>query len=649
MNETDRIANRAMADEILKDPSHYSFDVVIGLLQLASDCYYNDVNSESFMTDEEFDYLQTYCKKLNPVHPFFLQVGADVRGGKVKLPIPMPGLDQIDYGNISAWLNKNKLLNEKFVISEKLDGYSALLVYDHEGNLRIAYSRGNGFEAADITRHLKKMKSVPQRINQANCMIRGEIVLKKNLFDRLHEIFVEKRGSSYKNPRNFVSGQMNSEQSIDEFYDSISFVACGIMGHGHDKLRQIDIMGNACFELPRIKMVNGSLINDDFLIKTLNEWRDQTTYEIDGIVLDVNSKETRKNMKPHENSINPTYTVKYKQASTDNFSETTCVEVEWNTSKDGYQKPRVKVEPVNLLGVTISYCTGFNAKFIRDNGIGPGAKLIITRSGDVIPYIVKVVEKVEPALPTLNDLVWTENEVDLKIKNAESDSTVQFEQLLYFFASMDIPNAKEASVRKLYDDGYTTPESVIVLDETTLMKVVGNAAGSKIYQGLKQKLNPVQEWQLAGSLSVFGRGVGKRLMKKLIEENPDISSLDYDKILMVPGFQEKTAKKIMSGIPAYKEFLQKIKGYYTLETKEPIASNKPLQDKIVAFTGVRDKLLEAKIEKLGGKIGSVTRKTWFLIAKDPNEKSTKLNNARALGIEVISLEEARKRIDSFKF
>ena len=154
-----------------------NIEEIITLLTEADDLYYNNV--ESSLSDAEYDTLRNLAKKLDPTNKYFIGVGSAVRGGKVPLPVKMGSLDQLhNDAEIAKWLSDKQLFNDNIVITDKLDGVSCLLVYDNTGNLQVAYSRGDGVEGADITRHIKNISNVPKKIS-GKMLVRGELIMNK--------------------------------------------------------------------------------------------------------------------------------------------------------------------------------------------------------------------------------------------------------------------------------------------------------------------------------------------------------------------------------------------------------------------------------------------------------------------------------------
>lgn len=368
------------------------FEDVIKVLKAADDMYHN--GEQSFLTDKEYDDLKQTAHAMHRTHPYFLNVGSSVRGGKVKLPVPMGSLTQAYQGDVEKWIEKHNLQEKKVIITEKLDGVSVLIVYGEGGRFQIAYSRGDGIEGADITRHISKIEGVPIRVASREPMIiRAEAIISKENFKKVQPLVKSRSGQPYKNARNMIAGIMNAETNPDIVYDYIDVVAYEVINSKHNKDEVLDTLyQDNAFIVPESIITLGRFLNDKSLTSALEKFRQDSAYEIDGIVLEVVDRNLREKINPTKDTLNPEYARKYKVADASNVAIAEVKEIALAISKDGYIKPTVVIEPVELVGVKITRCTGFNMKYIYDNKIGPGAKVKITRSGDVIPYILDVVE-----------------------------------------------------------------------------------------------------------------------------------------------------------------------------------------------------------------------------------------------------------------
>lgn len=638
------------AQQILSGELEPSEGVLVHILTEASDQYYNG-DGESFLSDAQYDELERMLKSINPKNLFLSGVGSDVRGGKIDLPYPMGSLDQVYEGETIKWVQANGWMDEDFVLTDKQDGTSALNVYS-KGKLAISYSRGNGFQGADITRHMSRIKRTPLT-SKTNCAIRLEVIMEEDVFQAQKAQAEAEGGRVYKNSRNYVAGRMNASESPDLFYNTVKVIGTSVVDPKMGKLEQLKLMEEMGYEVTPYTVVKGRDLTDEFLIDYLNKRRAASPTALDGIVIDVDNAEIRANLRRNSSSINPMYSRKFKVGGEDNVAIATVRHVHWNPSKAGYLKPRVEIDPVDLVGVTITYATGFNAKFIRDNQIGPGAKIQITRSGDVIPFIQKVVEPAaqwaEPSEADFGPLEWTDGHVDLVMTDTSNNRAVQLEIINSTFGAtgLDVPHLREGSIEKLYDAGLTSCVDIILASEATLKAAAGDSAGSKIYAGLRAKLNNVELGILAGSTSLLGRGIGRRKMTKVCEAlGNDVildGSVTVDQIAALEGFEKRTAQTIVDNLPTFLEFLEAIKGHYTIVAPKAKVEGGDLEGIVVVFTGIRDKDLEVKIADRSGVIGSsINKNTTYLVAKDPSGGSSKLKKAADMGIKVISILEAKE-------
>ena len=640
--------------QIFENYEIVSISDIVKTLTHADNLYHN--GEESFLTDEEYDFLRKYLESMEPTNSYLIGVGSDVRGGKVKLPYPMGSLDQVQIGDIGEWVDGFNLQKETLIISDKMDGISVMLVYNDVGDLQIAYSRGNGTEGADITRHIRKIKNVPKKIQNKKLVVRAEIEISNPSFKKLTSMGILSRNKKpYKNARNMVAGIMNAKENIPIIYNYIDVLAFEIVGcFNSSKEVMFEKLQYEGFQTVEYFPILGSDLTDSYL-KTIIETRKASLeYDIDGVVIDVDNLVKRQKMNPTRETLNPAYCVKYK--INNEFVDAIVKNVSWTISKDGYLNPIVNIEPIDLQGVTISNATGFNAALIYNNGIGNGAIVRIVRSGDVIPYIQQVLKPSIPQMPGMIpeqidwDWDWTYNfageKVDAVLKNPENNKEVLIQQILYFFSALDIPHLKEGNVRKIIepDNNFTFALiDILSYSESNWNSKIGKN-GSKIYAGLHQKLSNIPLHSLLGALPYFGRGVGSRMFKKLEKTygtdnliNDVLSNLE--KIMSVKGFERTTALKIMNGYDEFKDFCSHIPNYINI-SKMKISEDSPLKNMKFVFTGFRDKELKEKVENLGGDVvSSVSSKTTYVVCKNPNGSSGKLKKARESGIKIISIDD----------
>lgn len=592
------------------------------------DAYFNE---EELITDAQYDALRVYAQKLFPTNPYFIGVGAEVRGGKVDLPYKMGSLNQVQIGDIQGWIASNGLMSEDLIITDKLDGVSGMLVYNHNGNFQIAYSRGDGIQGADITRHAKKILTIPLRDVGEPLVVRGEFIIPIDSFEDFKKVARTRAGTEYKNPRNALAGKLNASENDFNIYAFIDFIAYEIVGSELSKTEQLDLLQDIGFCVPRFIGSIGQQLNDESLSNYLNKCRENSEYEIDGIVLEVNDADKRKEMVPTRDTLNPEYAVKYKVEDASNMAESTVIEVEWNLSKHNVFKPRVRIEPVEIQGTTVQYATGFNAKFIFDNLVGPGAKVVISRQGDVIPNIINVLERGNVSGPDAN-WVWNETRVD--IINLVESKEAKVKSIADFFEKIGAPLLRQKSIEKLWYDGFDSVEKIIDMTCNEMLDILGKN-GEKAYDGLHKILSNIPGHVLAGAFSTE-KGIGIRKMKKIFDafDNTD-RFITVEEIAKVDGFDVKTAETAYNALYSYFDLLDVCGDLITLRADVKNESNEIAGMKF-CFTGYRNKELQQTIEDMGGSVSSsVSSKTNYVVAANVNSTSGKAKKARDLGIPVI--------------
>lgn len=249
-------------------------------------------------------------------------------------------------------------------------------------------------------------------------------------------------------------------------------------------------------------------------------------------------------------------------------------------------------------------------------------------------------------LNSIGDWVWTDTGVDVYLISDHPD--IALGQALDFFVTIDAPTIREGSVKSLFDAGYNSPGKIVQMTKDQLMQVLGEN-GKKAYDGLRAKLSDLPVYVLMAASGKFGRGIGVRKLKSLyVAAQGDITKFnDYNFICSVEGFDSKTAQRIIDGKDQWNLFFTDIMEYVTLKPYQVnVVSEGTLTGQVFVLTGVRDKPLQSKIEDLGGTVAdSYSKKVTCVIAKDPDENSSKLQKARKDGVKIISLNDAWEMID----
>lgn len=354
---------------------------------------------DSPVSDKDYDALRRKAQAMDPGNAYFASVGSDVRGGKEKLPYVMGSLDQIyDQKELDNWVKTYSLKGKNVIVSDKQDGISVMLIYRH-GKFEKAYSRGNGMEGADISRHVRKVPSIVKDLtpwlgDEAYIAIRAELIMPVATFEA-------KYADTFKNPRNMVAGCFNRSVTDDAILADIQCISYQVVAYSgiknadgsdfqiHRKSDELKLLGELRFKVTPYHKVVADTLDEIALKKLVANAKAVSKTELDGIVVTIDLYEDMDSQRKSKTTLNPEHSIKYKVSNDGVITEVT--DVLWEVSKSGFLKPRVKLVPVDIGGVTITYATGFNGKFIYDNQIGPGAKVKITRAGDVIPQILEVI------------------------------------------------------------------------------------------------------------------------------------------------------------------------------------------------------------------------------------------------------------------
>jgi DNA ligase (NAD+) len=630
-------------NEIIKNPKKYAKKASIEELQhtltLLSEAYYNI--GESLVPDEVFDDLIDILRERDPDNNFLKKVGVPIKGTKeiVKLPFEMGSLSKIKPGGeeLNKWIKKYK---GPYFLSDKEDGVSAQIYKNQSGEI-FMFSRGDGIEGQNITHLLKYVvSSKALKKIQNGTSIRGELIISKENFKKIDK--------QMKNARNAVAGLVNAKNFNKDVAKITEFVSYSILNPRFHFKEQMKLLDEYGFKVVSHKFVKE--LTEDSLKEYLTERRKNSDYEMDGIVVADDSK-----VHPHIGGY-PDYSFAFKMLLDDQIAITKVVEVLWDPSKDGYLKPKIKIEPVELLGTTVTYATAFNAKFIVDNKIGPGAKIKIVRSGDVIPYILEVIKgaKDGPQMPEFPHK-WNSSNVDLILQDENNENGKQIvttKLLIHFFSTMDVKYLSEGIITKLVENGYNSVAKIIKADKKKLAKIegFGEKIIEKVYDEIDKAFKNVSLDTFMAATNQLGRNLGAKKIKEIIEIYPEILKEKaetkeekkklYEKILKVPGFSEKLSEQFSNNFESFKKFYKEIANIKDISRFEKIKIKKKegiFSGKSIVFTGFRDKSLENFIMDNGGKISStVSSNTFMLIyADDADTNSSKFEKAKELKTKII--------------
>jgi len=597
-----------------------------------SDCYADD--RRELISDERYDEICKYLEKVTKSKQITLTtVKEDSK--KVKLPYWMGSMDKRKTKEeIDKWIVSNK---GPYVVTPKLDGVSCLIEIKKDGKIGM-YTRGDGKIGSDISHLSAFIKGIPKGIPKST-FYRGELIISNTNFERFKVDF--------KNARQLVSGTVNSKTIREDVANSISFISYEVITDDKNQAivsSQLEtIEKNSGLVIPKQNIDEVSI---DKLSEILFDWRKTFDYYIDGIVVYSNQPYTR------NTSGNPDYAFAYKINLEENTVDTEVIDVVWNVSKRGLIKPTVRLQPVELSGVTIQNATGFNAKFIVDHSIGKGAIVKIVRSGDVIPHILEVMKKGKVNLP-IDEYKWNETNVDFIVKDQENEE-MALATLTYFFKKIGVKSVSTQTIDHLYKEGLTTISSILKASSSDYN--MGDVISSKIHNNIKEAMKSVSIPCLVAASGLLGSGMGEKKIETLLESIPTLFTgrVTLQQVINVKGFSDKTASLVIENLEKVKTFLKDMQPYQIVveeKAKEDIVIQdvKKVEHGRIIFSGFRDKDLEQKAKEKGYNImSSISKNTNLLIVKKKEdgtiENSQKVEKAKELGVKIMDVSDFIKQL-----
>lgn len=616
-------------------------------LKKADDLYYN--KGESIYTDDYYDKVRDEYNQRFPDNNY-KNVGAKVQNTpfvKVKHSIPMGSQAKVNtFNELSDWyqkqLEKVKNISQDFslMVSEKVDGFSLSIRYEN-GHLVQAITRGDGIEGEDVTSNVLKIKNIPKQINEKETLTyRGEAVL---FLKEFKDFFQDKA-----NPRNSAAGTIRRLDG--ERCEHLKFLCYDVVGKDFDSEEQkFKHIKNMSFDTPKFFLAK----NPEEVLELWNKYeqkdRNLSEYEMDGLVVCFNNLKNQEELGVIDQR--PRYSRAFKFSS--QTGNSVIQKVSWFVGRTGRITPVAEITPLQLNGVTITNVTLHNLAEIKKLKAKLNSEIVVKRSGDVIPKIEYVLDDEN----NKNDIEIPENcpscgkktikeDVFLWCKNKKCPEQ-EYENLLHWVKSLEIKGFGDELVRQLYDKKMIKePADFYLLTKEQLENLdrMGAKSSIKVLEALKLK-NEISIPTLIKGLGF--NMVSDKITELIMEVYPtleDMRKVQPTELAQVHGVGEIIAKNFIEGLKENEKkidnLLKHLKLKNTIKVKDGVLSGISF-----CFTGVRDKELENRIKEYGGEISSgVSKNLSYLVAKDPEENSSKLNKARKLGVKIISLNEAIKKV-----
>lgn len=588
------------------------------------------------MSDSEYDILLEELSMMSPDDDILSTVGHSVKDAsrKSKLPIEMASMNKIkSVDDISSWVKSKSIPNTtKVVITPKYDGIS-LCVNEFTNE---AWTRGDGKLGQKSDGHYKMMDNKLSEQNLFNYTY-GEVMMPKG-------VFVSKYSKEFANPRNLVAGLLNSKD-ISKVLNDCKYVKYGgvVSKELEDKVLSKSYILNALNKSQdtqvQFEVSDISTITESFLLNLFKLWSKE--FEIDGLIIEVDDLTLQKKLGRETSSKNPVWARAFKHPSFEQSATTDVIGISWNISKQGYLKPVLHIDPVQLDGVRVSNVTGNNARFVKDMGLGIGSKVVVKRSGMVIPIIADVIKRVDFVMPDVPNIDWNDNGVELVTLTETDDQKLK--KLISFFSILESDNVSEGVITQLWEAGHTSIKDILNLKPSDLEKIdrFGKRKAKIVYESIQKSVNGVSLSKLQHATGIFpGLGSRKLVLLEHFTSKPNIND-----VIGIEGFAEISAKSYVDNYDLFFEFIKDLPIKIQQTVMEEPSGNK-LEGKVFVFTGVRRGDLEEIIKSNGGKIGSsVSKNTTHLVMKIIGSGSSKEKKAIELGIEIMDDVTLEKQLN----
>lgn len=644
-------------------------------IEYHSNLYYNMDNPE--ISDYEFDMMMRELKQLEKDYPALQsdqsptrRVGGTAKreaGVLVRHNVPMLSLqDVFSKEEVCDFVEdmRSQLGDPEFVVEYKIDGLSMGLRYE-DGELMLAVTRGNGIEyGEDVTENARVIGDVVKRMEEPvpYIEVRGEVYMTNEAFERVNESQELAGKKPFANPRNCAAGtlrQLDSgitrERGLSMFVFNIQEtrgVEFATHTEGYEYLKRNHV--------PIIEDYRVCKTADEVweAIEQIGENRGNLKYDIDGAVVKLNSYAHRRQL--GNTSKVPRWAIAYKYPPEE--KETTVLDIELSVGRTGRITPTAVFEPVRLCGTTVSRATLHNQDFIDELDLGIGDRIVVYKSGEIIPKVRKVLKEKRPEGVTRFQIpefcpvcgARTQREKDTAdIRCVSPSCPAQLERRIMNFVerdAMDIKGFGSVYVEQLVRRGYLKDIADVYAlkdhrDELVEQGIIGKEKNTDKLLEAIEKSKENDAWQL---LTGFGiPNVGKAAAKTILREFRDIGAIErasLEELTAVNDIGEVSAGCIRSFFddPKNKDILRRLREYgLNMESKEQ-AGGGVFEGLTFVITGtlpnMERKEATALVEARGGKVtGSVSKKTSYLLAGE--NAGSKLSKARELGIPV--LDEAQ--------
>ncbi|WP_289003744.1 NAD-dependent DNA ligase LigA [uncultured Parabacteroides sp.] len=665
-----------MENNITKERMNY----LIKILSDASYDYY--VLDDPKITDQEYDAAYRELENIEKLHPDWIvdtsptrKVGGEVidEFKKVEHTIPMLSLgDVFNEDEIIEFLQRieNSGVHSNYVCELKIDGLSVSLQYE-KGILVRGATRGNGVIGEDITHNVKTIKSIPLKLKQPlDIEVRGEIYMSKATLEKINKERISKGEKPLQNPRNAAAGSIRqldskiaAQRNLDAFlYHLPNPEDFGIKTH-HEALEFMKSLG---FKINPNNRIVKNISEVMAYIHEKGEIRKELPYDIDGVVIKVDNLKDQQTL--GFTARTPRWAIAYKFPAEEVLTKLN--DILFTVGRTGKITPNAILDPVQLMGSTISRATLHNEDYVLKKGLMILDTVSIRKAGDVIPEVVEAKTErrtgKEISFKMINNcpicetrLIKKEGEVDYYCPNPNCPAR-HIESFIHFVSrpAMNIDGLGDRLMEDLYNFKFisTIPDIYRLSskkDDLTKLEGYGEKSVTNLLNAIENSKSNSLE------LLIFGLGiknVGKekaKILAKTYKSMDNLSKATYDELVEIPDIGPIISKNIVDYFSDENnlKIIEELKelGLNMEYIGEELNIKEDFQDKSFVLTGTLTKLArdEAKtlIENAGGKtVGSVSKKTYAVIVGD--NPGSKYDKAKELNIPIWTEEEFLEKINS---
>lgn len=636
------------------------------------------------VSDAEYDALMRELQGLEKQYPQLVaadsptqRVGAPPREGFVKMAhlSPMLSLDNaFSDGDLREFDRRVReradLETVDYVAELKLDGIS-MAVHFVDGLMTRALTRGDGYTGEEITENARTIRSLPLRLNSTSgtkvdgtgeVEVRGEVVMTRRSFEKLNAERLREEQPTFANPRNAAAGSLRVLDPTITASRRLDFYAYALLRNGSSMFDRhwltLDALETYGFKVNKNRALFSGV---EPILTFASDWgkeRESLPYEIDGLVIKVDSTTLQSELGTRSRA--PRWAVACKWAAEQ--AETVVEDIEVNVGRTGAITPSARLKPVFVGGVTVSRATLHNEDEIERLRLQIGDTVLIERSGDVIPKVVRVVAQGEDRKPfSLPEscpvcetrVVREEGEAIKRCVNANCPARLK-ESILHFASrrAMNIDGLGEALVEQFVDKGLI--KSLAGLYELKKDQIESlERMGKKSTENLLNNIEDSRSRSVARLVYGLGiRYVGERTAQILMDSYGGIDALgaaSLEELQEVEDVGPRVAQAVVDFFhePANQRLLTALRdaGLRFEGEKKVERRETPLTGNTFVLTGTLPSLTrdEAKrlIEQAGGKvIGAVSKKTSYVVAGE--KAGSKLDKAQALGIPILDETQLRE-------